>query len=106
MVEDDVDGQSQLNDVAEVLIFIEDSNTGIKYAVIRYYTVLPGIGENGYLHSKLMVPRVKTRDPALYSTFACLEVTQIAGHAHLVPDFDQPIHDDGVSKCFFWDKHD
>ena len=106
LVEDDFDGQEQLNDVADVLIYIESRSTGKKYAVIRYYTVLPGIGENGYLHHKLMVPRVKTRDPTLCSTYACLEVTQITAYAHLVPDFDDPVDDDGVSKCFFWDKHD
>lgn len=106
MVEDDADGQEQLNDVADVLLYFEDANTGVKYALIRYYTVLPGIGNHGYSHPKLMVPRVMTRDPGLYSTFACLEVTKIAAHAHLVPDFDDPIALDGVSKCFFWDKHD
>ena len=96
------DGEVQLNDVADVVLYFTNSTTDKMYAVIRYYTVLPGIGAHGFMHRKMMVPRIKTRDPRLYSTFSCVEVAEIAAHAHLIPDFDHPLDLDGVSKCYFW----
>ena len=102
-VQVDDDGGVQLNDVADVVLYFKHTRTDKMYAVIRYYTVLPGIGAHGSMHRKMMVPRIKTRDPGLYSTFSCVEVAEIAAHAHLIPDFDTPMDLDGVSKCYFWD---
>lgn len=84
-------------------MYFQHTPTEKMYAVIRYYTVLRGIGAYGLLHRKLLVPRIKTRDPTLYSTFGCVEVSLIAAHAHIIPDFDDPT--EGDSEAFFWDVH-
>lgn len=102
-VEADADGTEQLNDVADVVLYFRHTLTDEMYAVIRYYTVQQGIGPIAFLHRKLMVPRIKTRDPTLFTTFGCIQVSQIAAHAHIVPDFDTPV--DGEFSFFFWDIH-
>ena len=101
LVAPDPDGTKPLNDVADVLLFFQHSPTGTQYALVRYYTVQRGVGANGYLHRKMMVPRIKTRNPRLLTTYGCIEVTQIAGHAHIVPDFESP--SDGTASFYFWD---
>ena len=83
----DPDGTKTLSDVADVLLFFEHSPTERQYALVRYYTGQHGIGANGFLHGKRLVPIIKTRNPCLLNTYGCIEVSQIAGHAHIAPDF-------------------
>ena len=72
------------------------------YALVRYYTVIAGIATFGYMDRKMMVPRIKSRDPCLASTYGCLEVSNISAHAHVVPDFDEAT-DGHDTRYYVWD---
>ena len=64
------------------------------FALVHYLNI------DTALHPDLMVPRCSMQDPTNhYNSYHIVSVESIAGHAHMVPDFD-----DSTQRHFWWDR--
>ena len=105
-----------INHPAKLRYFIQDLITKKLYALIQWYTLQPNFDDPEdqtegarplatYFRPLLRVPRAKLLNPCLRASYKLIHVEEIAGHAHMVPDFDQKEKDENNNEHEFmwWD---
>ena len=63
------------------------------YAVVMYYQI------STWNHPIINKPRCRRGNPRDQRSFHIINIESIVGHAHIIPDFDDP-----TETFFFWDK--